>query len=85
MHTDAGCSYRPPPSLATPQCTQGVVWSEIAPQFGFQSVVETFQDASLDVIIFSRKEMDHVFCQPLLKFTIGKFSSFVGLQSLGER
>ena len=65
--------------------TEGVVSSEVAPQFGFQSAVETLHDAGFDVFIFRRKEMDLVFFQPSLKFTIGKFRSFVGLQSLGER
>ena len=54
--------------------------SEITPQLGFQCSIETLDDGGLDVLIFRGKMMNFVSFQPLLKFTIEEFCSFIHLQ-----
>jgi hypothetical protein len=49
---------------------------EILPHLGFQCSVKTFNDTGFGLLIVSGKEVHVVFLEKLLKYSVGKFSSF---------
>jgi hypothetical protein len=52
---------------------------EILPHLGFQCSVETFNDTGFGLLVVNGKEVYVVFLEKLLKYSVGKFSSFVSL------
>jgi hypothetical protein len=52
---------------------------EILPHLDFQCSVKTFNDTGFGLLVVSDKEVHVVFLEKLLKYSVGKFSSFVCL------
>jgi hypothetical protein len=52
---------------------------EILPHLDFQCSDKTFNDTGFGLLVIRGKEMDIVFLEKLLKYSVGKFGSFVCL------
>jgi hypothetical protein len=49
---------------------------------GFQCSVKTLDDTGFGLLVVSGKEVHVVFLEKLLKYSVGKFSSFKGTQKI---
>jgi hypothetical protein len=59
--------------------SEGFSVCEILPHLGFQCSVKTLNDTGFVLLVVSGKEVHVVFLEKLLKYSVGKFSSFVCL------
>jgi hypothetical protein len=57
--------------------------SKILPHLGFQCSVKPFNDTGFRFLVLGGEEMNVVLSQKLLEDSVGKFYSFVGLQTDG--